>query len=920
MSTARYAPPRATYRLQMHAGFTFADACAVVPYLRDLGISHLYLSPISAARPGSEHGYDVIDHSKVNPELGGLAGLYELGDALIAAGMGLILDIVPNHVGIGGDNPWWRDVLRYGPRSKFAQHFDIDWEAQPQMARGVLIVPVLGKPFGRALEDGELRLDIDGGEVVVRYFDHVLPISPRSYGEIFGLLPPELRGEMRDPAAFSALIDLLDELGRADPAHSETLLARWREIVGEEPAFEAYVRAALDGINGEPGNSPSFDRLDRILQEQHYRLADWRISGDELNYRRFFDVNGLAGIRVEREDVFDDVHRLLFQLVERGIVTGVRVDHVDGLYDPPAYLARLRAGLQAAAAAHTELPLPIYVEKILEGDEELPGDWPVAGTTGYEFMAVVDGLLVDPGGRNAMEGTFRRFTGLRMRLDQVSYEARVQVAEAAFAGEINVLAYQLHRIAQRHRLHRDNTLRQLRSAIRAVLASFPVYRTYLGQTEQSTAYLRFAMEQARAREVRVSDEAFNFLAEVLLLEAEVEDEEQARRVHFRRRFQQISGPVMAKGFEDTTLYRYNRMVSLNDVGGEPGRFGRTQAQVHQWMAERSRTWPQGMLASSTHDTKRSEDVRARLDVLSEVPDEWRSAVIAWQRMNDRHRTDLNGDSAPSPNTEYYLYQALAGTWQNGGPDAEYRERMRTHITKAMREAKVETSWVRPDEEYEAAVLRFTDRILDGRRSRAFVRSMGAFVQRIRPAGAWNGRTALVLKALAPGMPDFYQGTEWEALTVTDPDNRRPVDFGALTAALAHIPVAAPGPAELLTPGGKLWLTRALLGIRAHFADVLTDGAYVPVEVTGGAAAHTFAFMREQGGRRLLAVVPVHVAHLLGDDGVPRDAWAGGRLAAPPGRWRELLTGKDVKSEDGGIPLTCVLDDLPIAVLAQEDGG
>ena len=917
MTPARYAPPRATYRLQMHAGFPFAEACRVVPYLAELGISHLYLSPIFAAQPGSEHGYDVIDHNQVNPELGGLAGLYQLGDELLARDMGLILDIVPNHVGIGGGNPWWRDVLRYGPRSHFANHFDIDWEAQPQMARNVLVVPVLGKPFGRALEDGELRLDLDRGEVVVRYYDHILPVAPRSYADLVRLPPPGLRHELRDPAAFAALVDLLDEFPRADPERSAALLERWQDLLAQEPAFERYVRSVLDDVNGEPGNSTSFDRLEALLLDQHYRLADWRIAGDELNYRRFFDVNGLAGIRVEREDVFDDVHRLLFELVERGIVTGVRVDHVDGLYDPEAYLRRLGERLNQAAAAHTHQPIPIYVEKILEGDEELPRAWPVAGATGYEFIATVDSLLVEPAGRPEMETSFRRFTGMRLRLENVSYAARLEVAEAAFAGEINVLAFQLHRIAQRHRLHRDNTLRQLRTAIRAVIASFPVYRTYLdGETAADRQVLLQAFRDARAREHRASHEAFSLLEEVLLLEGPLEADERERRAHFRRRFQQLSGPVMAKGFEDTTLYRYNRMISLNEVGGEPGRFGRSLDEAHERLAARARDWPGAMSASSTHDTKRSEDVRARLHVLSELPGEWRRAVQAWQRLNERHRSEVNGEGAPSVSTEYYLYQSLAGSWPATGPDGSYRERMRTHLIKAMREAKLETSWTRVNEPYEEAALAFLDAILTPRRSPAFLRSMSAFVERIRPAGAWNARAALALKVLAPGFPDIYQGSEGEALTLTDPDNRRPVHFDRLQRELSAMGPGLVSQSELVAPAGKLWLTKRLLAIRRSCAELCEGGSYAPLSLSGPAAGHVFAFVRAFGRERLVVAVPVRVAPLLRGAELPVSAWNRTTVHLPGApRWTDLLSGVELSPREPAVPVETLFRLLPFAVLA-----
>lgn len=914
----RYSHPRATYRLQLDREFTFSAAARVVPYLHEMGITHLYLSPIFLARPGSAHGYDVIDHNQVNPEIGGIAGLYELSEALLQHEMGLIVDIVPNHVGVGSENPWWRDVLRYGQASRFAPYFDIDWEGQPQMASGVLVVPVLGKVFGRALEDGELQLDLDHGEIVVRYYEHVLPIAPRSYPELLGLLPPELSAEMRDPTAFSTLVDLLDELRRADTERSSVLLERWMELVASEPALEQHLRGVLAEVNGQPGEPASFDRLERLLRDQHYRLANWRVSGEELNYRRFFDVNDLAGIRVEREDVFEDVHRLLFQLVEAGIVTGVRVDHVDGLYNPAEYLERLATRLAEAARSHTSEPLPIYVEKILEGDEELDPRWPVAGTTGYEFMARVDALLVNRAGRAPLDALYRRIVGPTLRFDRAAYRARVQVADTSFAGEINVLALQLHRIAQGHRLYRDNTLRALHGAIRSVLASFPVYRTYVTSSlsEESTRYLREALHSARQNDRTLSEDALGLLERVLLLQDDTEPDEHARRMHFRRRFQQLSGPIMAKGVEDTLLYRYNRLISLNEVGGEPQRFGRPPADIHAWFEARAKRWPLAMSGSSTHDTKRSEDVRARLHVLSEIPDEWEREVRAWFRLNERHRGEASGDIAPSNNLEYYLYQTLVGTWE-GQPSEAYRERMRTHLTKAMREAKVETSWTQVNEAYEATALAFLDRILNRRSASAFLRRLDGFVQRIAPSGALNARTALVLKVLAPGFPDFYQGTECEALTVTDPDNRRPVDFDALAGQLAALGANGSQP-PLLSGDGKLWLTRRLMEIRAEFEDLLCAGSYAPMAVQGDESGRVFAFARELRDRRVVVAVPRLAGRLVDANGSFGDgAWQGMSIAIGQGRWHDRLTGTTFEAQGEGVALSAVFERMPLVVLTEE---
>ncbi|MDQ3856776.1 MAG: malto-oligosyltrehalose synthase, partial [Chloroflexota bacterium] len=662
----RYSPPLASYRLQLRPGFGFDEVRELLPYLSELGISHVYVSPIFAAAPGSTHGYDVLDHNQVNPELGGLPALYRLGEELLARDMGLIVDTVPNHVGIaGGANPWWRDVLRYGRASRFAGHFDIDWEAQPQMSSGVLVYPILGKPFGEALESGELQLVLDGTDLAVRYYEHVLPVSPAAYHEVLGLPPLGSSVRLNDPTAIAQVVELLEVLRTALPEQADLALDRFRLLLGSEPALVAWVEERLTSLNGEVGSPRSFDRLDQMLSVQPYRLAYWRISGEEINYRRFFDINELAAIRVEREDVFEATHRLLLDLVRRGIVTGVRIDHVDGLYDPAGYLQRLRAALDEASSELTQGQVLIVVEKILEEGERLPSTWPVAGTTGYDFISDADGLLVDRQGSKGLTEAYEHFLRSPVWVGSLVYRAKRQITDSSFAGEINVLALQLHRLARRQRRHRDNTLRSLRRALETTLATFPVYRTYVDQdgNDDGAGYISEAIEEARRREPELSPFALDFLEEVLLLEGEgLDADELAQRTRFRRKFQQLSGPVMAKGFEDTALYRYNRLISLNEVGGDPAAFGKSPSEVHASLRRRALKWPHSMLTGSTHDTKRSEDVRARLHLLSELPEVWDQEVRRWSRLNARHRGTLGGNPIPGPNTEYLIYQTLVGSW------------------------------------------------------------------------------------------------------------------------------------------------------------------------------------------------------------------------------------------------------------------
>lgn len=905
--------------MQLHADFGFADARRIVPYLDRLGISHLYVSPIFAAVPGSMHGYDVLDHNQVNRELGGLQGLYELSEALTACDMGLIVDIVPNHVGIAnGANPWWRDVLRHGPASHYASFFDIDWEAQPQLPSGVLIYPILGQTFGAALEAGELPLRLIDGELQVAYYEHALPLAPRSYARAIGLPPVELRPELSDPAAFGELVQIVEDLPVAAPDEADRLVERFRRLVIGEPALRAFVEARLTQLNGTAGDPSSFDELEGILREQHYRLTYWRVSPEETNYRRFFDVNSLAAIRVERDDVFEHVHALLFELVGRGIVTGVRVDHIDGLYDPERYLTKLRERLQAAAGPVTNEPVQVYVEKILEAEEKLPASWPIAGTTGYDFMARVDGLLVDRLHARELTEAYESFIGERVRYRDVAYLSRRQVAETLFAGEISVLAYQLHRIGQRHRLHRDNTLRSLRDSIAATLACFPVYRTYIHEdapSEGDRELIRGATSEARARDPRLPETALAFLAEVLTLEGPLAADEKERRVHFRRRFQQISGPVMAKGLEDTTFFRYVRLLSLNEVGSMPGSVGTARADVHRWFEERALRWPNAMSASSTHDTKRSEDARARLHVLAEIPEAWRRQVRAWARANRRHKRTLQGEPAPDPNTEYYLYQTLVASWPDAGISDKYRERIHEHLTKAMREMKIYTSWISVEQAYEDACHEFLSAILDRRQSPAFVSRVDTFVRQvIAPAAHLNTLAAVTLKACAPGFPDFFQGTELPVLALTDPDNRRPVDFDARTRTVDTLDSHCPPPDAA---GRKLWLTSRLLGLRCAHPDLFEHGSYRPVDVTGPEPERAFAFAREHDGQTLLVVVPRLPARLglATESARAADRWTGTSLdlAGLPSRWEDALTGKP-RTVDNGASVAGLFSDLPVAVL------
>ncbi len=921
MLARRYATPRASYRLQLHKDFTFDDVRARLPYFAALGISHLYFSPIFTAAPGSTHGYDVFDHGQINPELGGMPALYALGEELLAHDIGLIVDMVPNHVGLATSaNPWWRDLLRYGEGSRYANFFDVNWATQPHLPSGVVVYPILGQPFGAALEAGELRLILEDNDLALAYYEHHLPLAPATYPDVIGLPPLDLRAQLGDPAALSGLLSLLDGLRAAAIDDAERLLEHFRRLLDQEPALADYVQSRLTELNGTVGDPASFDRLEAILTQQHYRLAFWRVSGEDINYRRFFDINDLAAIRVEREDVFEETHRLLLSLVEQGLVTGVRIDHVDGLYDPGAYLQHLRDRLQEAAARWTAREIPIYVEKILEEGEPLPADWPVAGTSGYDFMAHNDGLFVDRVAVLEMTRTYERFIGQPVRFRQLRYDAKKQIARTSFAGEVNVLATALHAIAQRDRRQRDNTLRALRNAIEAVLAAFPVYRTYTpdGQVgPDDRELIETAVTGARRHDRNLSIEAIDFLAEVLLLDGALDPSGYEQRLQFRRKFQQLSSPVMAKGFEDTTFYRYNRLLSLNEVGSDPSLFGAAPEEVQAWFAARAAAWPRAMSASSTHDTKRSEDARARLHVLSEIFERWREEVNSWAEMNAAYRTTIAGDPVPDPNTEYLLYQALVASWPEAGQtiDDDYRARVAEYLTKAMREMKTYTGWTNTDERVEGAAQEFLTAILASDGEGSFVAAMGCFIALIEAAALRDSLGMLIIKGTAPGFPDFYQGTELWDRSLTDPDNRRPVDYDERERLLHALPDTTPP--DLASPATKLWVTRRMLALRGEHPALFESGTYVALEATGEHAANVFAFARRQGGTRLLVAVPRLTTQLVGlaADAPLGASWVDTALPVAEGEtWRNAFTGETVAAQGGALALADLLATFPFAIL------
>lgn len=840
--------PLATYRLQLTADFGFDAAAGIVPYLKALGITHLYTSPVMKARKGSTHGYDTVDHSQLSPELGGEAGFIRLSDTLKQHDLGLIIDFVPNHVGVHfADNPFWLDVLEWGPASPHAVSFDIDWDVLPYRARGGVLLPILGASYGDALERGEieLRYDADEGSFSAWYFEHRLPIAPERYGEMLRIIVKEAGAEA-------------SEAGKRLLALAERYKGLRHPNRKEAPAFKIELKAigATDMIaRGLAAYRAAKDRpartltLHHLLERQHYKLGHWRLASSDINYRRFFDVNGLAGLRVEDPGTFEATHKLVKRLIAEGRLQGIRLDHIDGLRDPAQYCQRLRRLVRGAQGASK--PFYTVIEKILCEHERLPHFAGVQGTTGYEWMNVITHVLVDAKGLDALDETWRQISNHPPRLAPYVMEAKRRVLETLLTSEFTVLTRLLARIAHGHYSTRDFSADSLRQALELYVLHFPVYRTYL-TTAAPTAHDRELIDdtiaRARAEWFAADEGIFDFLRDVLtmdLLKPGRPPHGATRVRRFALKVQQFTGPMMAKSLEDTAFYRYHRLLALNEVGGDPSARGLPIPAFHQAMQARAREWPHGMTATATHDTKRGEDARTRLAALSEIPGEWTSAVARWKVLNAPHITTLGDVRAPSATFEYMLYQVLLGAWPLAAPDAGFIDRIQAYVLKAAREGKEETSWLNPHAAYEAGVNAFIARILDPAVSGDFLSSLQTLAERLARLGALNSLSQLTLKATLPGVPDFYQGTEFWDLSLVDPDNRRPVDFAARKAILAAI--AQPDWADLTAqwPDGRLKLawTRRLLALRNEMAGVFVEGDYQPLEVTGPHSDHVIAFAR-----------------------------------------------------------------------------
>ena len=951
--------PVATYRIQFNLGFRFVDARDLVPYLNDLGITDLYASPRFKARRGSSHGYDVADPVRVNSELGTEEEFEELVARLKSYRMGLLLDIVPNHMAASSDNPWWLDLLENGPGSPYASYFDIDWHPAITKAaflqQNRVLLPILGDLYGNVLENQELTLKQDESGFYVRYFDTRLPLDPKTYRPIleFALksLPPAMAEDALCRQHLSSLIERLKQLPSRTSGDLGEIDKRRRDIVHikqdlwhlsqECQAVRSGLDESLNVFNGVRGASDSFNRLDSLLGEQAYRLGYWKLASEEINYRRFFDVTELVGVRVEVPRVFDARHFPVFDLIREGNVTGLRVDHIDGLRDPLVYLQRLQAGTQPAFKAKLGTrEFFVVVEKILAPGEPLNAAWQVCGATGYEFLNLVNGLFVDPAGLAVLRRTLHQFTGEAEEFPEVSYQSRKQVMRELFAGEINYLAHLLARLAAQDRRARDVPFSELRQAIVEVTACLSVYRTYIRDYQIPEADRKLIEEATLVAARRtpthvVGPPAFAFLRDVLLQQpGEMEVQTQQGRLDFVLRWQQITGAVMAKGVEDTAFYRYFALISLNEVGGNPGGNGTLVEEFHRAMQRRQQQTRFALSATSTHDTKRSEDVRARMNVLSEFPTRWERGLRDWSKRTRAALAAKNGAATPELRDEVLLYQTLLGAWPFHNEDIPaFRDRIKDYMIKAVREAKMRTSWLEPNAAYEQAITDFTEYLLTQPPDSEVIASLRQFQHAMGPFGALNSLSQTLLKITCPGVPDFYQGSELWDLSLVDPDNRRRVEYNPRLAALDEIRSRASANLTDFVRDVvsnwqdgriKLFVTRRALEFRRSNPELFSEGEYLPIDVQGRRKDHVCAFARRLGPRWCLVVVPRLMAKISKPGELPadREAWRGTALILPeeaPRSWMDVYTENlcraQAKNASRILSVREILATFPIALLS-----
>jgi (1->4)-alpha-D-glucan 1-alpha-D-glucosylmutase len=985
--------PCSTYRVQFNKAFPFRKATGIIGYLNDLGITDLYSSPFFKAVPGSLHGYDIVDHSVLNPEIGTALDYAGMVSELKKFGMGQVIDIVPNHMCIESpENKLWMDVLENGQTSPYAKYFDIDWSPVKNELRDKVLLPILGDQYGAALEKKQLNLVFDEGAFFVRYFNHKFPLLPKTYIMVMeeGLqnLIDRLGEQDSDIAELLSIMTAIKHLPSYTETDAATIEERNREkevikrrlckLSGESAEVGAHIARNIELFNGCPPDPRSFDLLDCLMGRQVYRLSHWRVATEEINYRRFFDINGLAAIRIEHPDVFASTHRLIFRLIREGSVTGLRVDHPDGLYNPVEYFHELQRGCfinralggsdggrgvgapeelrdrEAALAAEYGKAIandpsykPFYIvgEKILTKSERMPDDWPIFSTTGYVFLNSVNGIFVEGDNARAFDRLYEKFIRARMNFQDIVYEKKKLVMQVAMASEVNTLSRYLNHISEMNRHTRDFTLYSLRSAIVDVIASFPVYRTYINGWrvhDTDVQYIEFAVARAKRRNPAISESIFDFLKDVLLLRAPegISDREREKWLDFAMRFQQLTGPVMAKGVEDTALFVYNRLVSLNEVGGMPDRFGTSLETFHGQNIERIKNWPHAMITTSTHDVKRNEHVRARINVLSEMPREWGAKVRSWAFMNRKNKSSAENGKMPDRNDEYLLYQTLIGVWPvetpEGGAYEELISRIKDYMLKVSREAKVNTSWINQNRVYEEFLMNFIDAALRPGEGNLFLKDFLPFQRMISHFGMFNSLAQTLLKIAAPGIPDIYQGTELWEYSLVDPDNRRPVDYEPGIRMLRQIREQETksdraGMCRELTSAkddGRimLYLLFKALNFRKSRKSLFASGEYIPAGVFGSRAGNVCAFERRRDGESVIVAVPRLISRILKDRSAPFGApvWEDTIIVFPSldegMRYRNEFTKEIISVSSNeqrpGLRLAEVFGNFPVALLEK----
>jgi (1->4)-alpha-D-glucan 1-alpha-D-glucosylmutase len=977
--------PVSTYRLQFNSRFTFSDATRIISYLHDLGISDIYASPYFRSKKGSLHGYDIVDHNTLNPEIGTKEDYRAMIAELKRNDMGQILDIVPNHMCVdSSENRWWMDVLENGHSSPYAKYFDIDWAPVKKELRDKVLIPVLGDQYGNVLERQELNLAFAEGSLFISYYEHRFPLRPQTY--VFVLehrlreLQAALPAENPDHAEFLSIITALRHLPPYRETDTARIEERYREkevikrrlqaLISRCPEVRAFIEENLRLFNGTRGDPRSFDLLDELLNQQIYRLSHWQVATEEINYRRFFDINGLGAIRMEHDDVFQAAHQLIFRLIGDGSVTGLRIDHPDGLFNPVEYFHRLQRTCyirqmigpdgtthekerelaerydEAVLADPAYRPFYIVGEKILIKAERMPDDWPIFSTTGYVFLNSVNGIFIASGSAQDFDRIYEKFTDTKMNVPEVIYDKKKLVMHVNMASEVNTLGHYLNDLSERNRHTRDFTLNSLRSVITEVIACFPVYRTYTNSwtvTDRDRQVIELAVSKAKRKNPVISESIFDFLKDVLLLRFtnEQKDGDKASWLDFAMRFQQITGPVTAKGVEDTAFYVYNRLVSLNEVGGMPERFGTPLETFHGQNIERSKSWPHALITTATHDTKRGEDMRQRINVLSEIPREWSESVKGWARVNKKKKIMIEGVEAPDRNEEYLLYQTLIGAWPVEAMDERSRDtfvgRIRDYMLKASREAKVNTSWINPNRKYEEALTAFAGAILKPVRGNRFLIDFLPFQQMVSHYGMFNSLSQALLKICSPGVPDFYQGTELWDFSLVDPDNRRPIDYEKRIGILAGLRqkememtgVDLAWELSLAKEDGriKLYLIHKALNYRRAKRSLFEEGEYLPLEAEGIKAENICAFVRRAGRKCVVTAVPRFLTRIISGGGsVPfgKAVWEDTRLTltiGEPGmQFRNVFTGEIVTAQSQGEKTSLLLADVfacfPAAMLER----